>query len=71
MALEAGNSPSIIFKRYRELTSEEQAEKWFCIMPKEGQWENALGYDHPSIFPLSVSVFGISAFTKNLHFSDS
>jgi hypothetical protein len=49
----------------------EQAVKWFGIMPKEGQWENTLSYDHPSIFPLSVSVFGISAFTKNLHFSDS
>ncbi len=45
VALEAGNSLSIIFKRYRELTSEEQAEKWFCIMPKEGQWENTLSYD--------------------------
>ena len=45
VALEAGNSPSIIFKRYRELTSEEQAEKWFGIMPKEGQWENTLSYD--------------------------
>jgi hypothetical protein len=31
--------------RYRELTSEEQAEKWFGIMPKEGQWENTLSYD--------------------------
>jgi hypothetical protein len=37
VALEAGNSPSIIFKHYRELTTEEQAEKWFGIMPKEGR----------------------------------
>ena len=44
VALEAGNSPSIIFKRYRELTSEEQAEKWLGIMPKEGQWESILSY---------------------------
>jgi hypothetical protein len=43
--LEAGNSPSIIFKHYRELTTEEQAEKWFGIMPKEGQWENTIRYD--------------------------
>ena len=43
--LEAGNSPSIIFKHYRELTTEEQAEKWFGILPKEGQWENTLSYD--------------------------
>ncbi len=45
VALEAGNSPSIIFKHYRELTTEEQAVKWFGIMPKEGQWENTLSYD--------------------------
>ncbi len=45
MALEAGNSPTIIFKHFRELTTEEQAEKWFGIMPKEGQWENTLSYD--------------------------
>ena len=41
VALEAGNSPSIIFKHYRELTTEEQADKWFGILPKEGQLENA------------------------------
>jgi len=40
VALEAGNSPSIIFKHYRELTTEEWAVKWFSIMPKEGKWEN-------------------------------
>ena len=45
VALEAGNSPSIIFKHYRELTTEEQADKWFGILPKEGQWENAVYYD--------------------------
>ena len=45
VALEAGNSPSIIFKHYRELTTEEQAEKWFGILPKEGQWENTFRYD--------------------------
>ena len=45
VALEAGNSPSIIFKHYRELTTPEVAEKWFSILPKEGQWENILRYD--------------------------
>jgi len=45
VALEAGNSPSIIFKHYRELTTEEQADKWFGIMPKDGQWENTVDYD--------------------------
>ena len=44
VALEAGNSPSIIFKNYRELTTEEQADKWFGILPKEGQWENTFSY---------------------------
>ncbi|MFU8894098.1 MAG: tyrosine-type recombinase/integrase [Luteolibacter sp.] len=45
VALEAGNSPSIIFKHYRELTTPEVAEKWFSILPKDGQWENTLRYD--------------------------
>lgn len=45
VALEAGNSPSIIFKHYRELATEEQATEWFSIMPKEGQWENAVTWD--------------------------
>ncbi|MCX6873400.1 MAG: hypothetical protein NTW21_06270 [Verrucomicrobia bacterium] len=45
VALEAGNSPSIIFKHYRELTTEEQADKWFGILPKPGQWENTVAYD--------------------------
>ena len=33
VTIEAGNSPSIIFKRYRELTTEKQADKWFGIVP--------------------------------------
>jgi hypothetical protein len=45
VALEAGNSPSIIFKHYRELTTEEQAVKWFSILPNEGQCENTLSCD--------------------------
>ena len=45
VALEAGNSASIIFKHYRELTTPEVAEKWFSILPKHGQWENTLRYD--------------------------
>ncbi len=45
VALEAGNSASIIFKHYRELTTPEVAEKWFSILPKQGQWENTLSYD--------------------------
>jgi integrase len=45
VALESGNSPSIIFKHYRELTTPEIAEKWFGIVPKEGQWENRFFFD--------------------------
>jgi hypothetical protein len=33
VALEAGNSPDIIFRHYRELASEEQAAAWFTIRP--------------------------------------
>ena len=42
VALEAGNSPAIIFRNYRELVTEEAAEKWFSIMPPGGwvpPWE--------------------------------
>jgi hypothetical protein len=45
VTLEAGNSASIIFKHYRELTTPEVAEKWCIILPKHGQWENTLRYD--------------------------
>jgi hypothetical protein len=45
VALEAGNSPSIIFRDYRELATEEQADEWFWILPKDGQWENTIQYD--------------------------
>ncbi|MFN7287035.1 MAG: tyrosine-type recombinase/integrase, partial [Verrucomicrobiota bacterium] len=31
VALEAGNSPAIIFRHYRELTTEETAKEWFEI----------------------------------------
>ena len=34
VALEAGNSPAIIFKHYRELTTEDQAQEWFGILPE-------------------------------------
>lgn len=33
VALEAGNSAAIIFKHYRELATEQQAEAWFNIRP--------------------------------------
>jgi hypothetical protein len=37
VALEAGNSPAIIFRHYLELTTEETAKEWFGIGPiREG-----------------------------------
>jgi integrase len=36
VALEAGNSPDIIFKHYRELVTEPEAKEWFSIMPPKG-----------------------------------
>jgi integrase len=36
VALEAGNSPDIIFKHYRELVTEQDACEWFSITPAAG-----------------------------------
>jgi hypothetical protein len=33
VALEAGNSPTMIFRRYRELATEGEAKEWFGILP--------------------------------------
>jgi hypothetical protein len=33
VALEAGNSPQMIFRHYRELATPEQARSWFAISP--------------------------------------
>ena len=33
VALEAGNSPQMIFKHYRELVRPKEAETWFAIVP--------------------------------------
>ena len=35
-ALEAGNSPKMIFRHYREVVDEQAAEAWFSIMPPDG-----------------------------------
>jgi site-specific recombinase XerD len=37
VALEAGNSPAMIFRHYRELCTPEQAQTWFSIAPAEAQ----------------------------------
>ena len=34
VALEAGKSPGIIFKHYRELATEEKARDWFSVESK-------------------------------------
>jgi integrase len=34
VALEAGNSPTMIFQHYRELVKPEAAQKWFSIIPE-------------------------------------
>jgi hypothetical protein len=33
VALEAGNSPEVIFGHYRELVTPEQAKAWFAVSP--------------------------------------
>jgi hypothetical protein len=33
VSLEAGNSPGMVFKHYRQLVHESAAKEWFCIMP--------------------------------------
>jgi integrase len=33
VALEAGNSPTMIFKHYRQVVTESQAAKWFAVVP--------------------------------------
>ena len=35
VALEAGNSPQMIFKHYRELVRPAEAKAWFAIGPKK------------------------------------
>jgi hypothetical protein len=33
VALEAGNSPEMIFEHYRELVTPETAKTWFAVKP--------------------------------------
>ena len=35
VALEAGNSPKMIFEHYRELRTEAEGKEWFSVMPAE------------------------------------
>jgi integrase len=42
VALEAGNSPQMIFQHYRELVTQAEAKKWFSILPTRRAKNNAL-----------------------------
>ncbi len=35
VALEAGNSPKMLFEHYRELVTEDEAKEWFSLTPKK------------------------------------
>ena len=39
------SSVTIIFKHHWELTTEDQPDAWFGILPKDGQWENTISYN--------------------------
>jgi integrase len=45
VALEAGNSPQMIFRHYRELATPDQAGTWFAIMPQSA----------PNIVPIKLA----------------
>jgi hypothetical protein len=44
VALEAGNSPAIIFRSYRELATESEGAEWFGIVPTRGETDNVLRF---------------------------
>jgi integrase len=47
LALEMGNSPSMVFRHYRELVTVEEANAWFAIVPKKAS-ENDKPVTEPS-----------------------
>jgi integrase len=42
VALEAGNSPTVIFHHYRELATEAEAAEWFGIVPATAEADNVV-----------------------------
>lgn len=40
VALEMGNSPTMLFRNYRELVTEKQAAEWFAALPKRNPPRN-------------------------------
>ena len=45
VALEAGNSPAMIFSNYRELVTPQDAKAWFAIVPARGKGQGQAGED--------------------------
>ena len=43
VALEMGNSPSMLFRNYRELVLEKDAKEWFALLPSRATASAALG----------------------------
>ena len=41
VALEAGNSPLMVFRNYRQLVTDAQAKAWFAIVPEQSK-ENVI-----------------------------
>jgi integrase len=42
VSLEAGNSPTMIFRHYRELATEAEAREWFSVLPAAGDALNII-----------------------------
>ena len=42
VALEAGNSPRMVFAHYRELCTESEAAEWFAVVPATAEARNIL-----------------------------
>jgi len=56
-SLEAGNSPQMIFKHYRQLVTETTAKDWFSIVPAKK--------DRANIIPMPVTVASVKAETAD------
>lgn len=52
VALEAGNSPAMIFQHYRELVRPTDAAKWFAITPESIGWKMRTETPPENIIPL-------------------
>ena len=64
VALEAGNSPAMIFRHYRELATEEEAAEWFGILPDEPAPEHRSHEGMKNEVRLS-SLFSLKAIEKS------